>query len=252
MSHWTEEVYIEQPELFADTLRRMDAVAEEEAENVLALAADEFGGEPSSILDVGCGMGRHALEFAERDITVHGIDISKAYLETARDRAESRGVSERVQFDQHDMRRVGELDATYDLVAALFGSFGLYGRETDQRIVTQLRELVADDGGLIVELANKAHELYNYSPYDVREVEDRFIVQRDDYDVETDVLRSKYDVFEGETRDYRGQMEFRYHLYSIPEMEALCHEAGFDSVIVVPKYAEELDLQAEILRYAIS
>lgn len=252
MTHWTETVFGKRSELFADTLRRMDAVAEEEAEEVLQLATDEFGSKPSSVLDAGCGMGRHALEFAERGIDVDGIDISDAYLETARKRAKERGVSENVTFYRHDMRRADELDGTYDLIVNLFGSFGFYGRETDSRILAQFHELLSDDGGLVVELSNKAHELHNYEPDRIQETSDRFIVQRDEYDVEKDVLQRTYDVFCNDDFGYRGQMEFEYRLYSVPEMKSMCRRAGFDSISVEPKYEDELGLDAEILRYSIS
>jgi SAM-dependent methyltransferase len=39
---------------------------------------------PMSILDVGCGTGRHALELARRGYRVTGIDVAKSYLEQAR------------------------------------------------------------------------------------------------------------------------------------------------------------------------
>ena len=39
---------------------------------------------PARILDVGCGNGRHALEFARRGYQVTGIDIASTYLDEAR------------------------------------------------------------------------------------------------------------------------------------------------------------------------
>jgi len=35
------------------------------------------------ILDVGCGPGRHAYEFARLGFRVHGIDISEAFIDIA-------------------------------------------------------------------------------------------------------------------------------------------------------------------------
>jgi 2-polyprenyl-3-methyl-5-hydroxy-6-metoxy-1,4-benzoquinol methylase len=51
-----------------------------------------------SILDIGCGTGRHAIELARRGYTVTGIDLSAAQLERARQKAKEAGV--RVNFLQ--------------------------------------------------------------------------------------------------------------------------------------------------------
>jgi ubiquinone/menaquinone biosynthesis C-methylase UbiE len=45
-----------------------------------------LGGGPGRLLDVGCGGGAHAVEFAERGWTVTGVDLSRAQLELARAR----------------------------------------------------------------------------------------------------------------------------------------------------------------------
>lgn len=54
-----------------------------------------------SVLDVGCGTGRHALRLAERDARVTGVDFSAGMLLKARAK---RG-AERVTFVEHDIVR---------------------------------------------------------------------------------------------------------------------------------------------------
>ncbi len=39
------------------------------------------------VLDVGCGPGRHSHEFARRGIVVHGIDISRRFVDIATETA---------------------------------------------------------------------------------------------------------------------------------------------------------------------
>jgi 2-polyprenyl-3-methyl-5-hydroxy-6-metoxy-1,4-benzoquinol methylase len=51
---------------------------------------------PLKILDVGCGTGRHAIEFAKRGYTVKGIDIANGYLEIAAENAGREG--EAIEF----------------------------------------------------------------------------------------------------------------------------------------------------------
>lgn len=46
----------------------------------------------AKILDIGCGTGRHAIEFARRGFEVTGVDISSNMLEIARSKATDAGV----------------------------------------------------------------------------------------------------------------------------------------------------------------
>lgn len=68
----------------------------------------------ASILDVGCGTGRHAREMVELGHTVHGVDLSETMLEAARALA---GPS--LSFEQGDARTL-DLGRTFDAVVSLF------------------------------------------------------------------------------------------------------------------------------------
>ncbi|MCE5237890.1 methyltransferase domain-containing protein [bacterium] len=81
-----------------------------------------------TILDIGCGTGRHDIELATRGYRVTGVDLSAAQLARAREKAAAAGVS--VDFRQGDAR---ELDfvAALDLVMMVCeGGFCLM--ETDE------------------------------------------------------------------------------------------------------------------------
>jgi SAM-dependent methyltransferase len=80
-----------------------------------------------TILDIGCGTGRHDIELASRGYTVTGVDLSEAQLARARQKAADRGVS--VDFRQGDAREL-TFDAEFDLVMIICeGAFALM--ETD-------------------------------------------------------------------------------------------------------------------------
>ena len=61
----------------------------------------------SSLLDLGCGTGRLTVELAERGYGAYGVDINPDFIEIARNKARTRGVSahfmtapaERIPFD---------------------------------------------------------------------------------------------------------------------------------------------------------
>lgn len=85
-----------------------------------------LGPGPGRLLDVGCGGGAHAVEFADRGWSVTGVDISKAQLELAR----QRGV-EVVEADAADLPFE---DSSFDAAVSMFthtdvGDFAALTRE---------------------------------------------------------------------------------------------------------------------------
>jgi cyclopropane fatty-acyl-phospholipid synthase-like methyltransferase len=83
----------------------------------------------SSILDMGCGVGRHAIEFAKNGYGAIGVDISSGMLNEASRRAAQAGVEvEWVQADASRFRLMEEMDAA---VCLCEGAFGLLGSADD-------------------------------------------------------------------------------------------------------------------------
>lgn len=84
---------------------------------------------PASILDVGCGTGRHSLELARRGFTVTGLDISVGMLAEARRKAEAEGLA--IRWEEADATAF-ELAEPVDAVVCLCeGAFGLLGSGDD-------------------------------------------------------------------------------------------------------------------------
>jgi len=82
-----------------------------------------------SVLDVGCGTGRHSVELAGRGLDVTGLDVSEGMLAEARTRAESAGVD--VQWVQADATDF-DLGRRFDAVVCLCeGAMGLLGSADD-------------------------------------------------------------------------------------------------------------------------
>lgn len=85
-----------------------------------------------TVLDIGCGPGRHAIALAKAGISVIGVDISDRFIDVAVDVADREGVSALVEFHRGDARTmVGDdrfdgrgVDAAISLCQ---GAFGLGG-----------------------------------------------------------------------------------------------------------------------------
>ena len=82
-----------------------------------------------SVLDVGCGTGRHSVELATRGYLVTGLDISESMLELARQKADQAGVD--VDW-VHGNAKDFSFDAPFDAAICLCeGAFGLLGSGDD-------------------------------------------------------------------------------------------------------------------------
>ncbi len=81
-----------------------------------------------SIIDIGCGTGRHSIELTKRGYFVTGIDLSESQLKIAREKAEMNNL--RVDFLKHDARNL-PFNNQFDVAIMLCeGGFPLM--ETDE------------------------------------------------------------------------------------------------------------------------
>lgn len=91
--------------------------AEPVAEQFVARRAIKPG---MRVLDVACGTGNFAIPAAKAGAIVTGVDIAPNLLEQGRARARREGVN--VQFDEGDAEQLPYPDASFDLVASMFGA----------------------------------------------------------------------------------------------------------------------------------
>jgi SAM-dependent methyltransferase len=83
-----------------------------ECDAVVALFRKFGDGRISRILDLGCGTGRHAIEFAKRGFDVTGVDFSEAMLTRAREHGPvEAGAIDLIQGDARTYRSAIPFDA---------------------------------------------------------------------------------------------------------------------------------------------
>jgi len=110
------------------------------------------------VLDVGCGPGRHLLEFARRGVLVHGIDISQTFVDLAaaaiaEEHLDGASVE---RADARDLAALSHLTGGFDAVVALCqGGFGLMtaadargGVDGDRLVLSGMVSALADGGRL--------------------------------------------------------------------------------------------------------
>src|ERR1041384_1387377 len=72
------------------------------------------------VLDVACGTGNLAIPAARTGADVTGVDIAPNLVEQARENAKREGLN--AQFDEGDAEALSYNDASFDVVATMFGA----------------------------------------------------------------------------------------------------------------------------------
>ena len=116
----------------------------ESARREVAFALTRLEADPTPLLDLCCGSGRHSLRFAEKGIRPVGLDYSAPLLELARARNQS------LRLVRGDMRALPFSDGAFRSVVNFFTSFGYFVREEDNAAVVREIERVMAAGGRVL------------------------------------------------------------------------------------------------------
>jgi len=126
----------------------------------------------ASILDVGCGTGRHSVELAKRGLKVTGIDLSAEMLKEAREKAKTAGVGVNwIRADATDFTLPAKFDAAICLCE---GSFGLLGHRDDPinqplAILSNISKSLKKKAKAILTVLNATFMIRRFTNQDVAE-----------------------------------------------------------------------------------
>lgn len=129
------------------------------------------------ILDVGAGVGRHSLLFAECGFDVTAFDSSKSGLEVIKERAEEKTVC--VNTILGDMRNMPFKDASFDAILA-YHSIYHSSQEDLPTIIRELYRVVKKGGEVFVTLLSKEDE--NYVNHERDRVTENVVMKQDGKD----------------------------------------------------------------------
>ena len=87
--------------------------------NFILELSEQFGLKPQSILDMGCGTGKHLIEFHKRGLKCDGFDLSDEMLLQARERLSGLDVT----LEKGDLTKYRN-GKKYDLVVSMFAVMG--------------------------------------------------------------------------------------------------------------------------------
>jgi SAM-dependent methyltransferase len=182
------------------------AAAAEQVAQVLALSGCSGG----KVLDLCCGPGRHAVEFAKHGLEVTGVDGS------------------RVLLVQEDMRRFRH-PAKFDLACSIFTSFGYFADETDDlRVLQNVRDSLRNGGAFVIDVISKERLARNWKDSLMTEYADgALLFQRPRVREDWNRLENEWIlVKDGRSRSFR----FEHTIYSGRELKDRLLGCGFQRV----------------------
>jgi SAM-dependent methyltransferase len=155
MKKWYEELYENfaenyEKEVFSQgTIGEVDFIEKE-------IAFDKS----KTILDLGCGTGRHTIELTKRGYSVTGLDLSETQLGKAKEKADALKLN--IKFIRDDARYY-KLEEKFDLVIMICeGAFSLM--ETDEmnyKILKNAYDSLKEKGKLIFTTLNGLFPLFH-------------------------------------------------------------------------------------------
>jgi SAM-dependent methyltransferase len=148
--------------------------AAEAARFVDALVAHLKPRAGSSMVDLGCGSGRHARRLAAHGFDVTGLDLASTSIQAAKPFE-----NQALHFRRHDMRLpFGVRD--YDYVFSFFTSFGYFDDPAEQDVVVgNMARALTPGGRLVLDYLNPRYADEHLTPAEDVEVEGtRYRVRR--------------------------------------------------------------------------
>lgn len=226
-----ERLWFERAELW-EVLRRIVfppgrvAAAAAEVSQLEELLAREAGIALAGarVLDMPCGVGRHACELARRGAHVTGVDLTEAFVAHTRALAETEALA--VDVVQGDMRTYRGVTGC-DVALSLFSSLGYSNdRADDVETLRRFREALRPGGALVIDTMALGVLARVYQPVRFHEVDGWVVEERSTV---SNALRQVDSTFRMRRDGESHQASFRLRLYSAGELITMLEEAGFAS-----------------------
>lgn len=196
--------------------------------------------EPESVLDLGCGPGRHALPLAASGYPVTAVDTSQTLLEHL-EAARGELPIEIVEADMREFVRAG----AYDLVLVMWTSFGYFEDEADHvKVLANIHQSLKPGGRLVLDLVGLEYLCRCLEPAHVTEYDDgRLLLERPALIDDMSRLDNEWLLIDG---DQVLRQHFSHRVWSAGEIRTLLQTNGF---VVHGIYGDhegaEYDLESE-------
>ncbi len=200
-----------------------------ECDAILAILNIEPG---ALILDVGCGLGMHAVELTLRGYIVIGLDLSLPMLSRAADEAQDRGL--KINFLHADMREMA-FEGGFDAVLCWGTSFGYFDDDGNRAVIERFYSALKPGGSLLIDVVNRDHVIQSQPNLVWFEGDGCICMEETDFNYYTSRLNVKRNVILDNGRQHDRHYSIR--LYALHELGQMLHHHGFRVAEVTGRYA---------------
>jgi SAM-dependent methyltransferase len=195
----------------------------------------------NNLLDMTCGPGLYAVEFAKRGCQVTGVDFGPASIAHAKNHAREMNVSHACRFIESDVRSVNLEPESFDAATFIYGQLSVFAPQDCKSLLSKISQALRPGGYLCVEFLNQENldkknsswwftddkGLWGDEPF--LHLGERFWLEEQQMSVER---------FQILNLDSGGLSRITLcdQSYSANSMVELMQESGFESVAVFPAW----------------
>lgn len=189
----------------------------------------DLGIQPTSLVDIACGMGDFAIEMAKSGIECTGVDLSTQMLGMAKEKSRLENVA--VTWLHQDMSKL-KLKKTVDLATCWFDSLN-YLLSYQELLYTfyNVNQALKDKGYFIFDMNTRFGLIENWNRYPSYVPQDTskcFEVHQPSFDYENNIASLKITAFVKEAEGWKRIQETHQERgYTLEEIRRVIQESGF-------------------------
>lgn len=198
---------------------------------------------PATILDIGCGFGRHSIELAKRGFEVVGFDPSAAMIADANRRLalQTEETQARVSFVRADAAQFlngAEASRRFNAAVCLMTTLGQVGSKgaNTEDVLKLAAALLPQTAPFFIEIPQREPTVAALKPHDRFGSETNYTDISRQFEPATNCVTEHFELVSPESKK---RFLLRYHLYSPEEIEALIEAAGFSIYAIYDGYSQD-------------
>jgi SAM-dependent methyltransferase len=176
----------------------------------------------ATVLDVGCGVGLHALELARRGYLVVGLDLSLPMITRAAEAAQQEGL--RINFLHTDLREIA-FSGMFDALICVGTTFGFFDDDTNRDVLGRLCTALKPGGKILLDVVNRDHVINSQPNLVWFEGDGCVVMEESDFNYFSSRLVVKRTMMREDGR--QSETEYSIRMYALHELGQMMQQAGF-------------------------